>query len=106
MEDNNDLAPLSEKIREFEGKGYQSQYKVKNGKLVDLSMKKEYAPEEVRVKEKFRFEGESNPDDMSILYVLECTDGGKGTLVNAYGLYADEEIDLFVAQIPGEGPNL
>jgi hypothetical protein len=27
-------------------------------------------------------------------------------LVNAYGMYGDEEIDQFVTQIPGEGLNL
>jgi hypothetical protein len=108
MEDNfkNYTPPLSEKITELEAQGYKSQFKVENGKLVDISMKKEYAAGEIIVKEKFRFEGESNPDDTSILYVLECNDGGKGTLVNAYGMYGDEEIDQFVTQIPGEGLNL
>jgi hypothetical protein len=107
MEENyKNYTPLSEKIRELEENGFKSQYKVENGRLMDVTMKKEYAPEEIAVKDKFRFEGESNPDDMSILYAIECSDGGKGTLVNAYGMYGDDEIDQFLNQIPGEGPNL
>lgn len=107
MEDNNkNLTPLSVKIREFDEKGYTYQFKVENGRLYSISDNKVYSPEDVRVVEKFRFEGQSNPDDMSILYVLECRDGIKGTLVNAYGLYATEEIDQFVSEVPGEEPKI
>lgn len=107
MTDNyKNYTPLSEKIKQLENQGYSSQLKVEDGKLIDLTKKKSFKPGEVRVIEQFRFEGESNPDDMSILYVLECNDGSKGLLTNAYGMYGDEEIDQFVAEIPGEKPKL
>jgi hypothetical protein len=106
MKDNyKNYTPLSEKLKELEQEGYSSHFKVQDGKLVDLTHHREYAPQDVRVKDKFRFEGESNPDDMSIIYALECQNGEKGTLVNSYGLYADDEIDFFVSEIPGERSN-
>ena len=41
----------------------------------------------------YRFEGESNPDDMSILYAIEANDGISGTISSAYGTYADADTD-------------
>jgi hypothetical protein len=106
MEDFKNYTPLSEKIKELEDQGFENQFKVENGKLIDLTERREYSPSDVTLKDKFRFEGESNPDDMSILYALECRNGSKGTLINAYGTYANEEIDQFISEIPGEKPNL
>ncbi len=42
----------------------------------------------MEVVEFYRFEGASNPDDNSILYAIETSDGLKGLLVDAYGAYS------------------
>lgn len=47
------------------------------------------SPNEFDITEVHRFEGASNPSDNSILYAIESQGGLKGTLVNAYGTYAD-----------------
>jgi hypothetical protein len=47
----------------------------------------------------YRFEGISNPDDMSILYAIETSDGRRGTLVDAYGFYSDDETGEFINQV-------
>ena len=106
IDKNINQAPLSVKIKDFESQGYTSQLKVEDGKLIDLTKRKSFKPNEVKVIQQFRFEGESNPDDMAILYVIECNDGSKGLLTNAYGMYGDEEIDQFVSEIPGEETKL
>jgi hypothetical protein len=36
---------------------------------------------------------------MSILYAIETSDGRKGTLVDAYGFYSDDETGEFINQI-------
>ncbi|MBK7870017.1 MAG: phosphoribosylpyrophosphate synthetase [Saprospiraceae bacterium] len=48
-----------------------------------------YHPAQFNVLEVYRFEGMTNPDDSSVLYAIETEDGLKGTLVDAYGVYAD-----------------
>jgi len=46
-------------------------------------------PEDFVIDKFFRFEGDSNPDDSSILYAISSKDGAKGTLVDAYGVYSE-----------------
>ena len=46
-------------------------------------------PEEFNIDEVYRFEGDSNPDDNTILYAISSTTGVKGTLVDSFGAYAE-----------------
>jgi hypothetical protein len=66
-----------------------------------LSLKKEekYLPEEVHIVDFFRFEGESDPADNSILYAIETNDGTKGTLIDAFGPYADAGVTKFMKEV-------
>lgn len=43
-----------------------------------------------------RFEGTSDPDDMSVIYALEARDGMRGTLTDACGSYADPAVGAVV----------
>ncbi|QRR03544.1 hypothetical protein [Dyadobacter sandarakinus] len=47
------------------------------------------SPDQFDIVHVYRFEGMTNPSDMSILYAIESKDGLKGTLVSSYGVYAD-----------------
>ncbi len=47
------------------------------------------SPSQFDIAEVHRFEGMSNPSDNSVLYAIESEGGLKGTLVSAYGVYAD-----------------
>ncbi|QHL88058.1 hypothetical protein GU926_11700 [Nibribacter ruber] len=87
--------------------GFTTDFKVgEDNRLWTLDGKKSYAVEDVKIVDFYRFEGETNPDDMSILYALECTDGTRGTISNSYGTYADQGIDAFLKQIEDMGKNL
>ena len=93
------MSELDKCLRKLEGEGYTDSYKVEKGRLNDLSNNKKYKPKDVKAVNFYRFEGISNPDDMSILYAIETCDGRKGTLIDAYGLYADEETGKFLKEI-------
>lgn len=89
-----------EKIQQhLEEKGFTDQLKVEGGKLHNLTNKKKYKASEVEVVNFYRFEGISNPDDMSILYAIQTSDGSKGTLTDAFGLYSDEETGNFLKEV-------
>jgi hypothetical protein len=55
-----------------------------------------FRPEDVCIRDYYRFEGTSDPDDMSVIYALEARDGTRGTLTDAYGSYADPTIGAVV----------
>lgn len=93
------MTDLEKCLDKLEGDGYTDQFKVEGGKLIDVTNNKKYKPKEVKAVNFYRFEGISNPDDMSILYAIETSDGRKGTLADAYGSYSDNEIGEFMNQI-------
>lgn len=80
-------------------KGYSDQFQGTEEGLKSVDTGHLYAPSEVEVKDFFRFEGVSDPDDTSILYVIETADGQKGTLIDAYGLYADSNVAQFMLEV-------
>lgn len=67
--------------------------------------KKYYKPDELKIIKTFRFEGESDPSDSSIIYVIEANDGLIGYSMDAYGAYSDhgdDGYDDFIKKIPVE----
>lgn len=103
--ENNDLIPhlksLSEISNKLVLKGYDDDFKIseEGDTLKSLRTEREYKPEELNIINFFRFEGQSDPNDMSILYVIETNDGVKGTLVDAYGPYSDRKLAEFITHV-------
>ncbi len=57
-------------------------------------------PEQFEIEEVYRFEGDTNPSDSSILYAISSYNGEyKGVLVNAYGMYADPMSQAMVSKL-------
>jgi hypothetical protein len=80
--------------------GYIESFKVTGKGLAPQSdLERLYSPEQVQVINFYRFEGESDPGDNSIMYQIETSDGLKGLLVDAYGMYADEKVNAFMQQV-------
>ena len=79
--------------------GYTDNFKIEGHGLFAPSNEKSYKPDEVHIMNFYRFEGESDPSDNAILYVIETDDGVKGMLTDAYGAYADENVNKFMRQV-------
>lgn len=93
------MKSLTSCLNKMVSDGYTEDYKVTEEGMKSLQTEKFYKPEEVKVVNFFRFEGVSDPEDMSILYVIETADGKKGTLIDAYGTYSDANVNNFMLEV-------
>lgn len=94
------MAPESRCLQKIDDKGFTDEFQIVNEyELRNLANQEHYKPEDITVVNYYRFEGPSNPDDMSIIYVIETKDGRKGTLTDAYGIYADETIGEYMNKV-------
>jgi hypothetical protein len=95
-----EMKTLASCINKMTVEGYTEDYKVnESSQLVSLRDEKNYSPDEVHIVNFYRFEGASDPADNSILYVIETDDGKKGTLIDAYGPYADPQVSKFIKRV-------
>ena len=64
-----------------------------------------YTPEDLTIIKTYRFEGDSDPADSSILYLIEAKDKLMGYVMDIYGAQSDHDaaFDDFVRQIKVEG---
>jgi hypothetical protein len=79
--------------------GFNTQFKAMESGLKSLSTNIVFQPEQVEIINFYRFEGESDPADSSILYAIETSDGEKGTLTDSYGPYADTNVTKFIQKV-------
>jgi hypothetical protein len=90
------LASCSNKMKED---GYTEDFQVSKKGLATFNESKHFGPEEVKIVNFYRFEGVSDPGDNTILYVIETSDGTKGTLVDGYGAYSSPEVSKFIVAV-------
>ena len=62
---------------------------VKEDCIECLHSRTQLSASEFEITETYHFDGSTDVDDEVMLYAIESKAGLKGTLVNAYGIYAD-----------------
>lgn len=91
------MKTLSEILNRISAEGYFEEVKISGD---DIFIKdKKYTSDEIEIVKVYRFEGESNPDDMSALYLMDSKDGNKGILIDAYGTYSNPCFDRILKKI-------
>ena len=94
-----DMKTLASCINKLMLDGYEKDFKVTEEGLCGVHENECYQPEEVHIVNFYRFEGASDPADNSILYAIETNDGTKGVLTDAFGPYADVNVDSFIKRV-------
>ena len=89
-------------IRALRERGFTADFRVVDGALQVTGASKggRYRPQELVLRDLYRFEGTSDPDDQAIVYALEARDGTRGLLTDAFGSYADPAVGAVVERIP------
>ncbi|PWJ54535.1 hypothetical protein CLV98_11773 [Dyadobacter jejuensis] len=92
-QNTNEPDTLVERLEAAKNEGYTYDFNLTAHALEahqDDGVKLSLSPEDFDIVDFYRFEGMTNPSDMSILYLIESNEGIKGTLVSGYGISADE----------------
>ena len=81
---------LSQTINELRRQGYVEDFNLQQNCIECRGGQFRVFPGDFKIDQYFRFEGESNPSDQSILYAISSDlNGLKGVLVNGYGIYSE-----------------
>lgn len=94
-----DYNSLSEALTDLKKRGYTEDFNLQPHCIECPSLNIQWQPEKFAVEEFYRFEGMSNPDDNSIVFAISSDDGVKGTLVDAYGMYAENLNDAMIKKL-------
>jgi hypothetical protein len=79
---------INEAEADLKKRGYTVDFDLKPDGLKCNSLDIKLHPEEFTIDEHYRFEGDSDPDESSVIYAISSSQGIKGTLTDAYGVYA------------------
>ncbi len=101
-----EMTTLVQVMNKLRDKGFDNELKVSDhGRMQSAVNDQVYDPEDLKIIKTYRFEGESDPSDNSVLYLLEDREGRKGYVLDAYGMYTSHDesgFDEFLQKIPVE----
>jgi hypothetical protein len=90
---------MPEAMSDLKRRGFTVNFEPIGKALHVLGQKKTYQPAELTIVEHHRFEGASDPDEMSVVYAIEARDGTRGVLVDAYGVYSNPDLFAFLKDV-------
>ena len=76
-------------INDLKSRGFEYDFNVRDTHIECSQIELILEPEDFTIVEHYRFEGDSDPGDNTIVYGIEGSEGHKGVMVMAYGMYAD-----------------
>ncbi len=94
------MRTLADANEQLARRGFRENFEVTDDRLRARGSGKTFRSDEVAISEYVRLEGASDPDEMSVIYAIETRDGTRGTLVDAFGVYADPAISAFLQHVP------
>lgn len=97
---------LSETINGLVKAGYTLDFNIQQECLFCHQTNTVLSPEEFQIDKLYRFEGETNPEDESVVYAISSKKYAvKGVLVNGYGISADEATSRLIEKLQTHNPN-
>jgi len=90
---------MTEAIKGLEARGFTTNFEFLNNTFCAVDSGRTFTAEELSILEHHRFEGVSDPDDESIVYAIETSDGTRGAIADAYGVYSNPELEEFMEKV-------
>ena len=89
---------LSQAINALKDRGFNEEVEIIDERKIRIG-DKEFEDKDIEIKEFHRFEGMTNPSDMSVVYAISSKSGEKGLLADAYGADASVKIAKFLKNV-------
>jgi hypothetical protein len=87
-------------MRDLHQRGFTADLEFRDGALRETATGRRFRPDELAIVEHHRFEGASDPEDMSVVYAIESDDGVvRGIVMDAFGAYADPNLAAFLEKV-------
>lgn len=97
---NKGYETLSEALNDLQKRGFTYDFNFDKDCLFCKANQTRLKPEDFEIVEYYRFEGDSDPSDNSIVYAISSDKYMiKGVLVNAYGIYTENASDELLSKL-------
>lgn len=90
--DKIEMSTITSVLERLRVKKYDNEYRMTEQGFTPGN-NKYYTPGDLKIIRTYRFEGDSDPSDNSVIYLIEANDGMIGYSLDAYGVYSDHEDD-------------
>lgn len=102
MREKKPMLTMSQVMAKLAQKGITGEFKMnENCEVRYQDSEPVYSPEHLKIVKSYRFEGESDPADNSVIYLAESHDGKLGMIIDSYGAESNhpKEFDEFIRGI-------
>jgi hypothetical protein len=100
MANTDGMDTISNVLDHLKLKGHDNEFTINKHGLVNLRGKI-YLRSEMKIIKTYRFEGDSDPAEEAIIYIIKAYDGNIGYSLDGYGIYAVHTNDEFADIIKG-----
>ncbi len=91
---------LIDALKGLKAKGFTTDFNMAFDAIKCSATGKTLSPAEFEIVAHYRFEANTDPDDSSVLYAIQSTDGSlKGVLISAYGVYSDPVSESMIQKL-------
>jgi hypothetical protein len=96
---HHEITPLAKRTNDLMAEGFTASFVMDDDLLKSTETGEKFNPDQVKICKHYRFEGSSDPGDMTILYAVETSSGLRGTIVDAFGTYSDPDLGQFMKNV-------
>lgn len=107
MDNPHPMRTLSQVMETLKERGHDTEILFKDDVMRNEKTQEVYRPEDLVIIRTYRFEGDTNPTDNAILYLVEDRHQQTAYIIDAYGSVAnddDETYTEFIKKIPVRRP--
>lgn len=90
---------MVEALEDLKKRGFTANFEFLDQMFRDVNSGRTFKADELTIVEHYRFEGASDPDDMSVVYAIKSHDGITGIIADAFGVYANPDLGRFLEKV-------